>query len=156
MGLIFESVKADVWAELYGLENTKWGASQSNQRCRRSSEKPALLVRLCCLLRCCNSYVYFCSIMCSVLCFCLFLCSPTVLLKLCQIQHKPEPQVFFCTSPLPPVPSGVVLGACKKGQWCLQLLLGPINTANPIGIVIEIGFLVRESLESFQRSASSQ
>lgn len=37
----------------------------------------------------------------------------------------------------------------------LQLLLGPGDTTNPIDIVIEIDFLVRESFESFQRDASN-
>lgn len=46
-------------------------------------------------------------------------------------------------------------GAHKKGQWCLQLLLGLGHTADTVAIVIETDFQVGEFTESFQRGASS-
>lgn len=129
----------------------KRGTSLSNQCCRPSSQKSTLLVQVTVLsLRCYSSYLCFHSMLCSVLHFCIFLCLPMVLLRLCQMQHEPEPQVFFYMSSPSPSPSSVLLGADKKGQWCLQLLLGPGNTANPIGIVLEIEFLERESLSLFK------
>lgn len=122
------------------LENMKWGISWSNQCCKLSSQKPALFMQVILLpLRCYSSYLCFCGMRCSVLCFTYFCASQWSCSDCAKYSTSQNPTSSFM-SLTSPVPSWILLGADKVGQWCLQLLLGPGNTANPIDTVIEIDF----------------
>lgn len=126
LDLTFECIDADVgilqWAELTWwkcrLENmkvmhfTKWSVLQ----------KPALLMQVIVLPLWCYSS-YFCSTLYSMLHLCIFPCLPLLLFRLCQMQHKPEAQVFYMSLPFP-VLAQVFLELIRRASDTYSFFLG--------------------------------